>query len=775
MAKYVNQKCVHCLKYQEKLTEDHIFPRYWYPDSTPADIEKWTVPSCDDCNKKLGIAEEDLFNRFVMCVDETDLAAFGLTKKVFKDLSVESDKRRIGRQIKFLMDTVKNFIPYPYEEGNQYVLKGGTPKYGNRTRRMVRIPGDKLHMVSEKIIRGLEFKLHNRLVEEDREICIIIPHEHKKEEIELINKWDKLLLAFEKNTHRGYGFSVRYGVNPIDENWSLYNVKIWNHLEIWAMIYPKDKKTKKPQVNFVESNKNFNLALERYRQNRPEECLIFLDISIALNPKNFAAHHTKALALAGLKRYEEGFVAIEEAVKLNPDNQKALSDKIAFLLSLEKYEEAIKLSDEVLKLNLTDHLTWHRKGIAFYHSSKFGEAIEAFTESLRLWPHNSIALSKKISALIIIGRYEEATKLFERSDLAEIDYDRSLNNIGFAYLQLGKYPEAEKYLNEARSKDSKEKIIYYNLYRLNFKTKRYIAFLRFFLRFAILFSRDFLTRSIDWFFASILKRPRGKERVDNSGRPDIFRGPGKLFSSDSQTRESMAIFKLLRTPHLWALCNDWLCWVAVNIPMDLLDKNGFDGDVDLVIAMPGKLPPEENCGIKCRAFEAKSIIIDKNGKVRSLGGGKHKRVLGQLKKLESFGCGQTFLLEIYIIERGYSEKHGGFPTRIIEDAQKKALLLKDSNFGYVLMMDEPSVSHSEEAGGMSILPINVLPTKDRAVTSRFLKLTEHLDTFYKSEKEKNPNLKFPTVICCCKKCKNLILTDVSHDNPVCTNCNKEIF
>ena len=775
MAKYKNQKCIHCLTYHNKLTEDHIFPRSWYPKSTLPNTEKWTVPSCEKCNKKLGKAEEELFNRLAICLDRNDLPASGLSEKFLNNLSpFQKDERKVGRAKKLLLETVKNFISYPYEDDNESVLEGGTPKDGVRSRLMIRIPTDKLLLVGEKIIRGLEFKIRNRLIENDRDLYVVAVKANNKKILELVNNWEKLLVATEKNVCRGPGFIMRYGINPVDDNWILYNVKIWNHLNIWAMIYPKDKKTNKAPADFVRSKEYFNESIRLFNQKRFEDSLKAINISIDLNPNDFSAQHTRSSILLKLNKYESALEAINKAIELNPDNLQSLSDKVAILYFLEKYEESTALANEALKLNPNDYVLWHRKEIALYHSQKFEESIKAFDESLRITPYFSIALGKKISALILIGKLEDAVKLFEESDLSEIDYEKSLNNIGFAYLELERFSGAEKYLNEARIKDKKEKSVYYNLYRLNLKTKHYKFFLLFFLKFKFLMYREKIVNLINWVKSNIFKKSLEKKRIDNSGRPDIFRGPGRLFSSNPQTRETVAILKILRTPYLWALCNDWLRWVAINIPLDLLGKNGFEGDIDIIVAMPAELPPKDDLKNKYRTFEVKSITVDKNGNIKSLGGGKHKKLLSQLKKLKNFGCGQIFLSEIYVMERGYSSRNAGLPIKVVEKGKEKSMLLQDKDFGYVLMLDEPVLTHDDESGGAFSMPINVLPTKENIVKSPFRELSEYLNGFYKSEKEKSENFGFPPAIYYCKKCKKLSMIEINRRSIKCKHCNKSI-
>ena len=34
------------------ITDDHFYPESWYPSNTPLNLEKWTVPACQACNRK---------------------------------------------------------------------------------------------------------------------------------------------------------------------------------------------------------------------------------------------------------------------------------------------------------------------------------------------------------------------------------------------------------------------------------------------------------------------------------------------------------------------------------------------------------------------------------------------------------------------------------------------------------------------------------------------------------------------------------------------------
>ena len=62
-------RCIHCLQWKPVVTRDHVFPASWYPESTSADIPRWTVPACKRCNERYGELERDLFLRLAACLD----------------------------------------------------------------------------------------------------------------------------------------------------------------------------------------------------------------------------------------------------------------------------------------------------------------------------------------------------------------------------------------------------------------------------------------------------------------------------------------------------------------------------------------------------------------------------------------------------------------------------------------------------------------------------------------------------------------------------------
>src|SRR4051812_27174189 len=85
-------RCVHCLKFTENLTWDHVFPAAWYPDTTPPGLKKWNVPSCQPCNSAHGECENIIMSRVCLCLEPTSLDGAGIHSKAKRSMDAASGK-----------------------------------------------------------------------------------------------------------------------------------------------------------------------------------------------------------------------------------------------------------------------------------------------------------------------------------------------------------------------------------------------------------------------------------------------------------------------------------------------------------------------------------------------------------------------------------------------------------------------------------------------------------------------------------------------------------
>jgi hypothetical protein len=126
-------RCVHCRKEVPERNWDHVFPKSWYPDTTPQNLEKWQIPSCIPCNRKYGKIEEDLIGRFAVAAagrDDRDAAA------------------RLVKRRKFSADMYKG-------EGiaGAQVMPGLGERWGRplAEQQAIKLPGEKLMAMTRKI------------------------------------------------------------------------------------------------------------------------------------------------------------------------------------------------------------------------------------------------------------------------------------------------------------------------------------------------------------------------------------------------------------------------------------------------------------------------------------------------------------------------------------------------------------------------------------------------------------------------------------------------
>jgi hypothetical protein len=160
-------RCVHCLRLTESPEGDHVFPSSWYPDSTPPTVQRWTVPSCPECNRKLGQLEKDLLIRLVGSIDPKSEAISGLYSKAWRSLGIGADElpeREKEHREKLRARIRSEFIPDADVAG----LPGAIPGLGPPADKKALISGALpiplagLSIIAEKIARGCEYKYQNR-------------------------------------------------------------------------------------------------------------------------------------------------------------------------------------------------------------------------------------------------------------------------------------------------------------------------------------------------------------------------------------------------------------------------------------------------------------------------------------------------------------------------------------------------------------------------------------------------------------------------------------
>jgi len=225
-------RCVHCRGVAS--TKDHVFPDSWYPESTPGNVQRWTVPCCTNCNCDLGLIEKEVFVRLGLCVNPEKVAATGISKRVVRSFGIgaeglDEDEARIRAALK--NEVLKSAKPYS-DEAKPHLLPGigPHPEAPAEQQLQIDIPADKLYEVARKIIRGCEFWFSNgRIVESPYQIEIFFAHQaHVPDVVRMFSHFDSF--------HLGPGFRVRRGAAHDEPLSAIYEVVIWDSLIFYATI-----------------------------------------------------------------------------------------------------------------------------------------------------------------------------------------------------------------------------------------------------------------------------------------------------------------------------------------------------------------------------------------------------------------------------------------------------------------------------------------------------------------------------------------------------------
>jgi hypothetical protein len=234
MAKKIG-KCVHCLKDNVELTEDHMFPRAWYPDTTAENLEKWKIPSCLECNQRYGKLERDLIGRVALTLDANNPASKGLAEKALRAINPSAAKNegdalaRDARAKKLLGEMFK---------GEAIRGKNIVPGLGERWGRPIEqqlaiaIPEDSFPAITEKIVRGLAYREDNKFIEPPQEIECRLAAEEGLEDVK------ELLTNHGKEFKREPGLAIRRA--ELDGGGDLYEITFWDQFKTYATVYKSE-------------------------------------------------------------------------------------------------------------------------------------------------------------------------------------------------------------------------------------------------------------------------------------------------------------------------------------------------------------------------------------------------------------------------------------------------------------------------------------------------------------------------------------------------------
>lgn len=227
-------KCVHCLRENLPRNWDHVFPKAWYPDSTPPNLQKWQIPSCESCNSEYGELENDLLLVLSCCVDPHIAETSGLYQKALRSINPElakNDRDRSARaaRAKWLKDNMVQGVDIP--ESKIY------PDLGERWGRPIeqaqgmKIPFNNLSRLTEKIVRGIYFlEFSGTFIEPPYQITFYDPTIARSSSIV------DLIEQSGKEYARESIIVVRQVFSENDPMYAAFEISIWNQFKMYATV-----------------------------------------------------------------------------------------------------------------------------------------------------------------------------------------------------------------------------------------------------------------------------------------------------------------------------------------------------------------------------------------------------------------------------------------------------------------------------------------------------------------------------------------------------------
>ncbi len=234
--KFTNTRCVYCLQFFKKLTSDHVFPKSWYPDTTPLNLEKWQVPACSECNSKYSKIEGELLQKAGLCLDPIEFKSLGIAEKVIRSLSPRRGRTDADRQHRQKQQekVLKSLVP-GHKIPREACLPGFGPQGDALLEKQVGIlvPQRELKVLGEKLVCGITYLKNKTYIDQNHKVDVFFAPE---EGGQLVANEIK---RFGQEHHCGPGVRIGAAFINDDPQSGLFDIEIWGKLRMYAAVLPR--------------------------------------------------------------------------------------------------------------------------------------------------------------------------------------------------------------------------------------------------------------------------------------------------------------------------------------------------------------------------------------------------------------------------------------------------------------------------------------------------------------------------------------------------------
>lgn len=229
--------CIYCYQ-RTVVNRDHVFPKAWYPDSTPPDIQRWTVPSCAPCNSAHGENEEDLLIRLGLCLAPDEAIAPGIAEKANRAISrgngsnSRDDRARELRRAEILKTVSFSKTPSSFGVLPGFGLQPNVDYEGTYV--AVLLPAEGLKRLGEKIIRGITYKETEKIIPGEYEIGVWINEDRS------VADFIELTERHGVKRHFGPGIRATRAEAAGDPLSAIFRIEIWGRLKLNGSVLPRE-------------------------------------------------------------------------------------------------------------------------------------------------------------------------------------------------------------------------------------------------------------------------------------------------------------------------------------------------------------------------------------------------------------------------------------------------------------------------------------------------------------------------------------------------------
>ncbi|HEX2826050.1 MAG TPA: hypothetical protein VHP37_06870 [Burkholderiales bacterium] len=229
MAKPKSGRCVHCLATVDAITDDHLFPRAWYPAVMPHTLEKWTVPACRACNHEYGRIEEDLLLRFAACLNPDGPA----TERILMTVRNSMDHKRATSRLDALKRIKKRRrfekLIKPVEQATDLRRVPEIGPVQPKDRFAIVVSAASIRRFVEKLVRGTVYLTENRYIETGRIGVSMMEPERAAEVQELLEQFGEL-------HERGRAIRIRKAVAAEAPRDPIFVFDLWDQFRVYAYV-----------------------------------------------------------------------------------------------------------------------------------------------------------------------------------------------------------------------------------------------------------------------------------------------------------------------------------------------------------------------------------------------------------------------------------------------------------------------------------------------------------------------------------------------------------